>query len=140
MLLETDNKPIAVEDLLKLYEEYNGNDEGIEHLDPMYHDAYKSLQQNHESFAVQYEQLLFDSLFEYTNAPLFDKNAVISVMKKAKKDISSRIILSSDPRKTADHMAKSIDQFVNGEDIDVTVPFILYMTKLYNHVSLHGQE
>jgi len=140
MLSETDNKPIAVEDLLKLYEKYNGDDEGIKHLDPMYHDAYKNLQQNHESFAIQYEQLLFDSLIEYTNASLFDKNTVISVMKKAKKDISSRIILSSDPRKTAEHMVTSIDQFVNGEDIDVTVPFILYMTKLYNHVSLYDQE
>lgn len=135
MLLETDNKPIAIEDLLKLYEEYNGSDKGIEHLDPMYHDAYKNLQQNHESFAVQYEQLLFDSLIEYTNASLFDKNAVISVLKKAKQDISSRIILSSDPHKTADHMIKSIDQFVNGEDVDVTIPFILYMTKLYNHIT-----
>jgi hypothetical protein len=140
MLLETDNKPIAIKDILKLYESYKGNDEGLDHLDPMYHDAYKSLQINHENFAMQYKILLFESLEELTHKSVYDKRTIISILKNAKEQMSSKIVLSADPHKTADHVVESVDQFINGEEIDITVPFVLYMEKLHGLMTDFDQK
>jgi len=140
MLSKTETESLSVSEVLNVYEKHKGSDKGLKTLDPVYHDAYKSLQQNHANFIMQYKEMLFASMEEYTKNNIFDKQTIMSILKNAKDEMSSRIALSSDPKRTIEHVVVSVDQFLNGDEVDMTVPFVLYMESLYEQLKTYESE
>jgi hypothetical protein len=126
--------------VLNLYEKYRGSNEGLEVVDSSHRSTYHDLQKNHVNFEFQFMEMLFLTIESYRDHLVYDKNTIKRLLHESKEEMGGRILLSSDPEKTIEEVIKAVDNFLNGEEIDVTIPYVLYMRGLFNHMSKYGEQ
>ena len=109
-------------------------------VDPSHRSTYRDLQMNHVNFEFQFIEMLFATVESYRDHLVYDKNTIKRLLHESKEEMGGRILLSSDPDKTIEAVITSVDNFLNGEEIDVTIPYVLYMRGLFNHMSKYGEQ